>query len=241
MIKYQRNNILFRIASSDAIDKFKTGQAHAFVQIARKEIDFDDAARETVLLEYDRLSQWIFRIERICQAAPEGKMAPLLYTSIMESLREELRIVEGIMESHTEIFSPEVAQFVRLIHGYSMGVIYERGHDTLNSHIETSFSKMVQIVAEYLQHLLISLHEFNNNIIRKKKPFLCAIDFCLSSYENQHRFNSMKQRAQYFTNNGCDKTFVFKNYTTEDIFHELQALLSKDDISLVPEDRAGKA
>jgi len=82
MIKYQRNNITFRIASADAIGKFKSTQAHSFVQLARKELNFDEAAKETVLLEYDRLSQWIFRVERICLSSGEGRVAEQLQTAI---------------------------------------------------------------------------------------------------------------------------------------------------------------
>ena len=197
MIKYQRNNIVFRIASANAISKFKATQAHSFLQLARKELNFNDAAREVVLLEYDRFSHWIFRLERICQSAGEVMMAQGLRDATVDSFDDELRVVENVLHAHPGVFSTEVIRFTKMIHSYALSMINEKFTIDEDTHIDETFAMMVQEVSNYLQHLLIVMHEFDNNIIKRNvPPFISADDFCIEQSKDTERFQNQDQQSQ---------------------------------------------
>ena len=187
MIKYQRNNIIFRIASADAISKFKEAQAHSFLQLSRKELNFDDAAKEVVLLEYDRFSQLIFKIERICLSASEGTIKNDLIDSILGSFLDELHVIENVLESHPDVFSTSVIDFTKMIHTYSSDMLRRGIHSLMNCSIEHAYSKFVIVISDYLQHLLISMHEFDSNYVKKiKPPFISIADFCIAFLSIEH-------------------------------------------------------
>jgi hypothetical protein len=102
--------------------------------------------------------------------------------------------------------------------------------------IEAGFVELVSIMGEYLQHFLICMHEFNNNIIVKKtEPFLSIADFCTSmEYAEKCDFPCVK-RAVFFVENGTSSTFILKNYSSKDVFAQLSEVLAEKNISIIPE------
>lgn len=236
MIRYQPNNIIFRIASSDAISKFKALQAQSFVQLARKELNFNTSAKEVVLLEYDRFSQWLFRIERICMAAQEGRMPMALRQAIQESFCEELRTVETVLDSHPDVFDGKISAFVKVIHKYSVNIILDRMELSVDKTVDRAFYDIVQIVSDYLQHVLTCLHEINHNYIvsRSATPFISASDFC-TKCDTEFRFLPIKKRTEFFDSIGLGKTYILKNYSSEDIYDEAMVYLDQYGIRLQSE------
>jgi hypothetical protein len=233
MIKYHRNNIVFRIASADAIGKFKQIQAHSFMQLSRKELCFDESAREAVLLEYDRLSQWIFRIEKICMYAGEDKVSAQLRNAILESFHDEIAVIESVLETNTEIFSRQVFEFMRTIHGYSNHITHDFVKAEMNFRTDQMYTAVVSTISNYLQHTLIALHEFNNNCITKTEtPFVCLTDFCA---ESDTRFVGLSKRAMFFKSAGCGSTFVLKNYSKPEYFDEAKEYLAGLGFAVEPE------
>ena len=237
MIRYQRNNILFRIASADAIARFKEAQVHSFIQVSRKELNFDIAAKEVVLLEFDRFSQLIFRVERICLGAGEGLMRKQLANAIFESIHEEFSIIETVLETHPEVFTREVVNFTKLVHTYSSDMLNSALVSLMaDKHIDDAFSNAVQALSHYLQHLLIAMHEFNDNMIRKQFPFIGVADFCVDFLPDVDNFIPCETRARYFLEHGIGPTFILKNYSKHDVFERAQKKLAEDGIILVPEE-----
>ena len=237
MIKYQRNNILFRIASADAIAKFKEAQAHSFLQISRKELSFDVAAKEVVLLEFDRFSHLIFRIERICVAAGEGPMKHDLARSILDSFHEELRVIETVIERHNDVFTKDVIQFTKLIHDYTSKMLDNSLVPILATSIDEAFAKTVMIISHYLQHLLIAMHEFNSSIVKHvTSPFLSVGDFCIDFLNYNEKFTPCVQRGKFFKDRGVGDTYILKNYSQCDIFDDVRSCLQDLGITLIPED-----
>lgn len=236
MAKYQRNNIIFRISSADAIAKFKASQALSFLQLTRKELNFDEAAKETVLLEYDRLSQWIFRIEKICMAAGEGYMPQPLRQSIVDSFHDELNLIETVLESHPDVFSRKSIEFTKMIHAYAEEMIADQMYTQTSTSMDSAYAKVVDIVSQYLQHLLISFHEYNNNLVTCTQPvFIGVANFCIAMATGADRFFACAQRAKFFEKNGAGSTFVFKNYSDWDVFEDAQSFFAKRGISLIQE------
>lgn len=240
MIRYQRNNIIFRIASSDAISKFKHAQAHAFVQLARSDLKFDISAREVVLLEYDRISQWLYRIERILQSSQEGEMSEQLRTAITESLHEELTVIQTVLETHTDVFDLRVTEYTKLIHEYSFPIIEDELDCKLNDTIDRGFASLSDLVSEYLQHLLLCLHEYNNNCILKNNPaFISVGEFSASACSKQSvkKFIPSLKRLEFFKKQGCGDHYIFKNYTSQDdMFDQVVKSVKPAAVTLVPEE-----
>lgn len=236
MARYQRNNIIFRIASSDAIGKFKCMQAGAFVELARKDLKFNDIAKEIVLLEYDRFSQWLLRIERICLVAQEGQMSHSLRQAIQESYREEIRVVENVLDAHPDVFCSKAVAFTRIIHEYATALMIDRMNESMNEPVDRAFEQVVMLVTNYLQHILMSMHEFNNNqLLKRKPPFLCLVDSIVNINTGDDRFQTMILRANYFKHLGCGNTFALKNYASHDMFEDARDFLAKSDINLIRE------
>lgn len=229
MVKYQRNNIIFRIASSDAIAKFKSVQAHALMQLARTDIGFDLAAREVVLLEYDRLSQWLYRMERILLAVGEGEMPETLRHAILESYREEMIVIENVIETHMDVFDSQVAAFAKMIHTYSFSLINEEMVKRMQQSIDRAYGELTDLVSEYLQHMLIAMHEYNNNLVTKKlPPFLSYSAYCARLKNTPYHFVPLIRRVEFFSKMGAGNEFVLKNYASEYAMHDEVAMAMRD-------------
>jgi hypothetical protein len=240
MVRFQRNNIVFRIASADAISKFKAIQAHSFVQLMRKDLGFDSTAREALLLEYDRFSQWIFRMERICLTTGNTSEPRKLCAALLESFYEETSVVESVMENFSDIFTDEVYKFSKLLHRNVATVIEQRFMENAGQSVENIYTNVVNTVSGYLQYVLVSLHEFNNNVITKNEiPFLSVCDFCLSSVGREDRasiYSLVALRAKFFMDFGTSNEFVVKNYTDHEVFDEMTVFFRNMDITLLHED-----
>jgi hypothetical protein len=240
MAEYQKNNIVFRIASSDAISKFKSKQAAALLQLTRKDLNFAGAPKESVLLEYDMLSHWIYKVERICLIAGHGQATDKLKAALVHSFNDECRSMQGIMESHLETFDPVIIQFTNIIHAYTMKMFDSFCKSRLLSASNTNVFVFTSIfISDYLEHFLVSMHELTGNLESKtvsseKRPVLSSTDFC-SDIEDDKTGKPSIQRALFFKNLGCGSFYEFKNYSSKDTFNIVQRHLSDLDINLFPE------
>lgn len=237
MIKYQRNNIIFRVSSATAISRFKAIQAQSFLQLARRELDFNDAAKEVVLLEYDRFSHWIFRLERICQAVQDGIVPPSLLGAIVSSFDDEVRVIENVLIAHPEVFDRTATEFTRTIHGYAVRVFSNRIDVSSSFDVYRMFAIIVDTVSDYLQHLLIAMHEYNNNIKKHvAQPFISVANFCLDSASDASRFDPAIIRAKFFMSSGCAPQFTLKNYAQQDVFDAAAHAFAQCNIKLEQEE-----
>jgi hypothetical protein len=236
MSSYQRNNIAFRISSADAISKFKAAQMHSFFQLIRKDLGFNDAAKEAVLLEFDRFSEWMFKTERIC-VAMSGTFNNQSIQTFCDSFLDEQITIENVMDRYTDVFSSRVVKFSKIIHKYTAKMIQEKIKEIENMEIDKGFVRMVTIMGDYLQHFLVSMHEFNNNVISKKEePFLSIADFCISNYDGEKcNVDPCASRAKFFVENDVSNKFILKNYTDKDIFGAVTEALSSQGIILIKE------
>ncbi len=238
MIPYLKNNLVFRIASADAISKFKNAQAQSFLQVSRKELKFDESAKEAVLLEFDRFSHLIFRVERVLASMEPTSISSSLIKVINHMFAEEFGTIESVIASNPAIFRNNIPHYVSMIHGYTLSPYENVLSQSLSNTTPKGFEKFVQDVNNYLQHFMVCMHEFNNNIIVKsEKAFLCITDFCINISETKLIEEISLKRAHFFISNGCSKTFILKNYSQkEDIFDTLVSSFSKHDIILLKEE-----
>lgn len=243
MVRYQRNNILFRIASAAAISKFKSIQAHSFGQLNRRELDFDTSAREVVLLAYDRFSQWIYRVERIClSTASSERDAQTLIPSLIASFVDEQRITQTVIESHPEIFKNQVDVYLRKIHDYTAHIIDDHFEALHRKKIDEIYIGVVDITSKYLQHILVAMHEFNNNCVTNKEPaFVSMADFCIELSTPEARMVPCIERMKFFAQCSQHSQFMFKYYGTDSAgrdasYEELNEHCKRLNITLVKEE-----
>ena len=208
---YRENNINFRIASACAISDFKSAQAHAFLQVCRKEFDFNLSSREVVLLSYDRLSKWIMNLEKDFVMEEGVDLPTTLQQSTLLSIMSEFEKIESICMDNQHVFTPQI--------------IFEELGKVMRNNPARAFVAVANLLSEYLQHVLISMHEFNNNVILGKDPFICISPFCLP--KTSAKFVALQTRAAYFksvTQEDCD--FLLKNYTSVDVTEQTINTLS---------------
>lgn len=231
---YQQNNIEFRIASADATSKFKATQAHSFLQVCRREFQFDISAREVVLLSYDRFSGWLLKLERSFVTEHGRSLSPRMVRLAYDLFAEELNKIEEICMENPAIFKTDVCELLKVIHSYAKEVVAYAITKAQSISVPSAFVMLSEIISDYLQHVLIAMHEFNNNIVLKKTPFIGVHHFSLLS---KPHFISMLTRAQFYSTRLTNSAeFTVKNYTHEDISNELVRALSEIGITAKTEE-----
>lgn len=210
---YRQNNIEFRIASADAIGRFKAAQANSLLQVCRKEFDFGVAAREVVLLSYDRFSSWLFAVEKAFLDEELQRPSTGLMQHVAKTFGETLYGIERTCAQNPNVFTPEISDFLSVLHRASLEVINDELDIEFRGRSSKEFSRIVELTTTYLEQILIAMHEYNNNIVLKKSPFVCVSNFSRLSA----RFTPIKTRAHYFREHGVAGVFLLKNYTTEDL------------------------
>jgi hypothetical protein len=234
-LPYLQNNIIFRIASADAQSKFKAAQAHSFIQVCRSEFEFNEAAREVLLLSYDRISTWVLRVERSFLSLGSTPINGDFKARIIGDLAELFKSTEEVLLDHTSVFDAQLTDYVRMVHRYSGLILRNSLTRELSADVCKAYPNMLVVLTKYLQHLLLALHEYNNNIIRKRPAFICVADFSLLTDDVALKYSSMISRACYFNDNFGLNTFTIKNYTVDDIeddvinmLHDLSFNVSKE-------------
>lgn len=228
MLIYKENNIEFRTASAAAIGEFKLTQANAFLQVSRKEFEFDKAAKEVVLLCYDRLGTWLFRMERSFLLDESKRPSQRLISSLFTTFYEELANIEEICTVHTTIFSKGVLKYLQMIHEYAKDDLKVIFDSALELPTYKSFTRICQIVGDYLQHILIAMHEYNNNLVRGAAPFICITPFSILRADSN--FVGIRKRTKYFRKILGDCAFEIKNYSNKEITDSVVDQLREMDI-----------
>lgn len=233
---YRKNNIIFRIAAADAISAFKATQAHAFIQLSRKEISFNDAAKEVILLEYDRFSHWVLTLERIVISTYDRYIPDITKPLIFNLFIEELNTIESVMKSHPQVFTDQIRTLVNMVHRYSTDIMEKYIKRAVQLKTENAFTEIIVQVGNYLQHLLTCMHEYNNNVdIRTNPQFICVNDFCVVDPDNGlFDFGNVMKRADFFEAITRNNTFIFKNYSEK--IHQGDIDMALSGFNLIDED-----
>jgi hypothetical protein len=139
--------------------------------------------------------------------------------------------------NNPNVFKYGVFDFVKMIHSYTLQHYKQPIEESLSYTAAKSFEAIVNKINSYLQHHMVCMHEFNNNIVlRSEKPFLCVTDFCINIHEHQPIERLLLKRAQFFIVRGTASEFTLKNYTDHKIFDDLaptflsQKILLKEEV-----------
>lgn len=236
MLSYHKNNLLFRIASAGAISRFKSTQAASFIQLARRELDWDDGPKEVVLLEFDHFSYLILSLESNFIAANGTVFSHQLNQEVGASLNRTFSEIELVMIENPEIFSEDARQFTAIIHEYARDAVAAQLNSIEGTSINRAYEMVVSALGSYLQHLLACMHEFNNNAVKKSSTeFLSCSEFCQSINKHGGGMLPLLQRARFFAKSTPNASFILKNYCDVDVLEQLQQFMGEHGINLVPE------
>jgi hypothetical protein len=230
MLAYRENNIIFRIASADAISKFKEVQSHSFIQVNRKEFDFDTKSKEALLLEYDRFSQLIMKIERLMLMDDVHELSQPLRNFILQALVDEFNSVEEICATHRTVFSPDITTFLSMIHRYSRCICTDWAKAVLQLGGEKAFPALTIMLSDYLQHTLCALHEYDTNIIKRNQPILSYSAFSRDAAGME--LVPIVERANFFLRQEVEPNFELKNYVNAQVDSRVCSRLLKLGVKL---------
>ena len=234
MNAYKENNIEFRIISADAIAKYKLSQAASFIQISRKELEIDLSPREVLLLTYDRIFELILKIEKMFLNRQELTSTDEIHKLVHDELMETFVLIERICENNTKVFNHDNIDFLKVIHLYAKEDLWYAFKSKMDNMLLTkAFKCIVDILIEYSQHVLLAMHEFNNNMLLKKDPFLCIGKYSL--LPKKSGFDSIINRAVFYSEHIENNNYLIKNFTDEDLCHPVSMALWAHGINSMPE------
>lgn len=207
---YRQNNVDFRITSATAISSFKATQAHSFLQITRKEFEFSLCTREVVLLSYERISQLLFQLERDFINEELAKPSLTLVSHVFRSFMDQFDGVIKTAREYPEVFGI-IPNFLDIVREYTRHIMSNMIMSAMNAPSAKAFANITQLFSEFLQHILIAMHEYNNNVMHAKNPFICVTRFSLMC--RAPAYVSLLSRAKFFRENMGSTTFCLKNFT----------------------------
>jgi hypothetical protein len=224
MKTFIRNNLAFRVVSSNAIAKFKAGQAFDFNELSRKATDFSVSSKESLLLEYEYWFRWLLRSEKIFLLLRHDETPAALDGQLCTSIGIEFEDIEELMACHGDIFDVETRQFIKFIH-----TVIEQAFEKilkkilLSDDIYSAFSKITGFVSNYLQFVLFSLYEFEA-VRDNEECFFSYNTFC-NEVSEASMICLLALKVAYFKEKFNITTCVIKNYTSGDVRPEhLKAL-----------------
>lgn len=228
---YQRNNILVRIAAADAMSKFKAAQAQSFVQLARKDLNFDDAAKEVVLLAFDRFSSLLMTVEKIFVAHRERTLTADTAEALVNLYYATFDAIEQVLNTHFNTFDAKLVEFTTMVNSYLFNGIKTRiRSEFIHEKADNAIYNLFMMTSRCLQHLLTSMHEFNNNVIKRGDPFVSILE--QEHFNVQQELEECVRRGMFFKNNGCGTHFVFKNYSSLDLFAQVKECFAQAELTL---------
>ena len=219
MKRYIYNNIDFRIVSAKSIANFKECQAFDFNELVKNEKDFSSQSKEALLLEYEHLFKFILRLERLFLLySKESNL--IIKDELINNLYNAFDDIDELEASYTDIFSTELRQFIRLAHHYYFNILVQEimvileTIDPEEATVAKMYPKLVNLITDYLQALLINLYEFEYNTNNNTGNFLCFTK--LDAFSLTGNSEAFAKKLEFYNKFGSE-FFDFKNYSERDI------------------------
>lgn len=213
MKSYIKNNINFRIVSSNAISQFKSAQAFDFNEISCNGREFSEPTREILLLEYEYWFKWILRVEKLFLLLNVADSAVELEKPLVTSIDYLLSDIEEVISYYPEQFSHELINYVSIFHQTYLSVLISQIKKHLKSEVYSAYPQLVNCVSSFLQQIVFILHDYDNNILSKKdNPFLSFTNISINAAE-LNGYSNLVERAEFFKEHFNINNFVLKNYS----------------------------
>lgn len=230
MTSVDLSSMYFKMAAAEAMAKYKSAQAHTIFQLLRKDLNFDQSARATVMIEFEELEKSLMRAEESLGRV-ERRVTTDVLALVALDLCATLDRIHEQLDKYVNEFDRCVSGFVRTIHAYSVIIIKTEIPKLAGTYNTEAFIGVARIARFYMQHLLSAMHEFTNNIAnRSKSPFLSVCSFSVKTAESAGEvyWQPCFDRANFFKNNGVKAEFILKDYTEQDVFDEVQEAVGSE-------------
>lgn len=231
MQTFIKNNLSFRVVSSNAIAKFKAGQAFDFNELARKNSSFSASSKETLLLEYEYWFMWLLRVEKLFLMLGEEESPKALIDQLCNSIKLEFGEIEDMMQCHPDIFEQVTIDFISVLHkSMSDALCTLIKLDLDEADMFSAFSMVTNNISDYLQEVLFSLYELEA-ISNKEPAFLDVSTFCYKT-KCDTGVCILTEKAKYFKDTFNVDKFIIKNYTSHDIEDSCMTTFAENNLSI---------
>lgn len=232
MKAYIRNNIQFRIVSSNAIAKFKAGQAFDFNEITNVNSTFAPSTREVLLLEYEYGFKLILRLEKLFLMLSENEKMESLEKTLITSIDYLMSDIEEVMSSYPDQFDSVLIQYMENFHEAYKEVLESQIKSALCDNIYSAYPKIVNFISTYLQQAMFVLHDFDNNTISKREePFLSLTNASVEKILALPKSTShIVERAKFFNSKFNINKFILKNYSSYNEIKDITYQLKQADV-----------
>lgn len=229
---YIKNNIKFRIVSSNSIAQFKSAQAFDFNEISNGSSAFLETTREVLLLEYEYIFKWITRAEKLFLLLNDSDDASSLFQTLIIYIDHLMSDIEEVMGYYPNEFSNYIIEYIANFHNSYYDILEKQFKKYMSSDIYSAYPRIVNCVSEYLQQLVFVLHDYDNNVMSKRdEPFLSFTDISIESLK-ENGYQNLINRAHFFKRNFDINTFILKNYSNHDNFEMILNTLVDNDIKI---------
>ena len=220
-----KNNIHFRMLSSSIIATFKTKQAQDLQQVTRLDVKFAEPCREVLLLEYERVSRLLMALEYVCLKNGSDIVSASVIEDILSRVSRGISTIETVIAEHTDIFA-DIGDFVQFMHSQAVPYVKDSIQANLkDSSADTAFIAIARVLTDYMEHVLLSLHEYNSICYRSvDTPFIC-----ISNFDKANKDVPVNTREQFLKTKFNIPDLEHHDYTTK-IPEELKAIFASDNV-----------
>jgi len=213
---YSENNILFRISSTKALERFKAQQFFVLSEINSGSYKFSKTSRELAILFTDVMFGWLLSVEHYLIRSDSSVFIEEHKNTILDRLKESILYINNIVSENKDIFdnreSRIVIDNVSLRHEYVERFFKE----LVGEYIADAFSAIAAILTESIDSFRFELYEVDYLINCKKNPFICITDFMLNIY-TQYRYCIAVDRASLYKKVFKVDSFKVKNYSSASV------------------------
>ena len=213
---YSENNILFRIGSAKALERFKSQQFFILSEVNSGSYKFSKTSRELVILFTDVMFGWLLSVEHYLIRSGSNVFTDEHRMVISDKLEESIAYINATILENEDIFdsreSCTIMDIISLRHHY-VEIFFEKlvGENTIDA-----FSAIAAVLTESMDSFRFELYEVDYLVNHKKNPFICITDFMLNVY-TQYRHCIALDRASLYKNIFGVESFRVKNYSSASI------------------------
>lgn len=213
-----RNNIAFRVESSQAIAKFKQHENFILGQILYGKYDFSETSREIILLNFRLWTDWLNQIENTISFLEEEKLTQSDKNHILYKAKAVENKYTKALISNSEIFKTKKSKCWLEVHkivGYEhligeinkiVGCSKVRAFNTI---VDALIETMLMVMYELWEIKLVSHVEYENK--------LAFTEMCNLKLNSKNPVNFLLKRAEIYSKYYGEVDFVIQNYTSQKI------------------------
>lgn len=229
--EFYSNSIDFRIQSSKALEKWKNIQSFQLNQLVHGKYHFTPKRRELLLLSYDMGSRWLYETENLfiellkSDERPSNSEVLQLVTDLF--MKTVTKFSSIVLSEHTDYFDQPFSKIWLEQHEAVRLVLCGRLSSIGIDNMANTYSKIVDIMAEMMQYVLVETYELCN-LCDGNDPFIVVSKQCEEHPDDY--INLIISRVRNHKKHFNITTIYIKNYTDQHISKTLIKLLEEEEI-----------